>query len=180
MRYLTLNEYLQQSLPFVLVNHCPRIQHLPRVLVSLGFEVQNLVFLLLPSVISKYSPLNHFVFNLFCLENPALFLQLKVIATMYATLKFLKSFLYSWETRVNFSVFDKVKLPREPTLIQEPGCLGSYATSLLTTHFVVSGRWLNYLPVPQLPHVKSGIITVPTSKDCCESRIRLHVKAHCK
>lgn len=34
--------------------------------------------------------------------------------------------------------------------------------------------------MPQLPHVKSGIITVPTSKDCCESRICLHVKARCK
>ena len=55
---------------------------------SLSFETQNSVSLLGAfSHIKIESPLNHFIINLFCLENPALLLQLRVTATVSTTLK---------------------------------------------------------------------------------------------
>lgn len=51
--------------------------------------------------------------------------------------------------------------------------LPGFTFNLPFTCIVILGQYLNYLTVPQSLHLKSEVLTVPTSKDCCVIQINI-------
>lgn len=72
-------------------------------------------------------PPNYFIISLYYYLENSLFLQLRVTAIIYATLKFEKEHLLQLRKHKLLDpsiVFDKVNLPRETIHTQEPDGLG--------------------------------------------------------
>lgn len=151
------------------MNSCFRIPYLKSYLYSsLSFEIQNST-----SHFKIRCLLTHFIIKLLS-EKRSIISAAQSHCNPLCYFEILKGYLSQLRKQCQLldlsSVFDKITPQRNYSDSRDRGPGFTFCVSLVLALWFSASNFIT-LAVSQFPHLKNGIIIVPTTKNCCESQI---------